>query len=245
MMISATAIGFIHLYFDAVVPRADLELVAVAPAQADRDRERQVEPDHRDRGDGVERQRHRRAVDVDLDQRRQGQERAARRRPAMTALAGTRLAVSFDQCSEPGMAPSRLNAKVIREAEVMHDVAQKNCADAEMNSTNVAQFVPSDADEDRRPRPRRPARCPAGRRRRSGSRTPRTAAGRSRRAPSRRSSARCPWPPPWTPTAVSSDRWARGVEAGDRVLRQQEAERHDREPEREACSCCRRRSRSC
>ena len=33
------------------------------------------------------------------------------------------------------MAPSRLNAKVIRDAEVMHEVAQKNCADAEMNST--------------------------------------------------------------------------------------------------------------
>ncbi len=27
----------------------------------------------------------------------------------------------------------------------MHDVAQKNCADAEMNSTNVAQLVPRDS----------------------------------------------------------------------------------------------------
>ena len=43
------------------------------------------------------------------------------------------------------MAPSRLKAKVIREAEVMHDVAQKNCADAEMNSTRVAQFSPRDS----------------------------------------------------------------------------------------------------
>ena len=46
---------------------------------------------------------------------------------------------------EPGIAPSRLNANVIREAEVMHEVAQKNWADAEMNSTNVAQLVPRDS----------------------------------------------------------------------------------------------------
>ena len=43
------------------------------------------------------------------------------------------------------MAPSRLKAKVIRDADVMHEVAQKNCADAEMNSTRVAQSCPSDA----------------------------------------------------------------------------------------------------
>ena len=43
------------------------------------------------------------------------------------------------------MAPSRLNAKVIREAEVMHEVAQKNCAEAEMNSTRPAQLEPSDS----------------------------------------------------------------------------------------------------
>ena len=76
------------LVLRAVVPRADLELVAVPPAQADRDRERQVEADHRDRGDRVERQRDRRAVDVDLDQRRQGQDRAGHRRRSITALAG-------------------------------------------------------------------------------------------------------------------------------------------------------------
>ena len=56
-----------------------------------------------------------------------------------TALAGTRAAVSFDQIADPGTAPSRLNAKVIREAEVRQEVAQKNCAEAEMNSTSVAQ----------------------------------------------------------------------------------------------------------
>src|SRR4249919_3549980 len=61
-----------------------------------------------------------------------------------TALAGTRLAVSFDHSCEPGIAPSRLKAKVIRDAEVMHDVAQNTCADAEMNSTNAAQLLPSD-----------------------------------------------------------------------------------------------------
>ena len=68
----------------------------------------------------------------------------------ITALAGTRLGVSFFRVSDPGMAPSRLNAKVIREAEVMQDVAQKNCADAEMKSTNVAQSLPKGLDEDRR-----------------------------------------------------------------------------------------------
>ena len=55
------------------------------------------------------------------------------------------MGVSFFRVSEPGMAPSRLKAKVIREAEVMQDVAQKNCADAEMNSTRVAQSSPRDS----------------------------------------------------------------------------------------------------
>ena len=62
------------------------------------------------------------------------------------------------------MAPSRLNANVIREAEVRHDVAQKNCAEAEMNSTSVAQFVPRAPDEDRSHAPGRPTAlsgCPS------------------------------------------------------------------------------------
>ena len=63
----------------------------------------------------------------------------------MTALAGTRFDVSFTQVAEPGIAPSRLKANVIRDAEVMHEVAQNTWADAEMNSTSVAQFVPSDS----------------------------------------------------------------------------------------------------
>src|SRR5262245_56174457 len=58
-----------------------------------------------------------------------------------TALAGTLAAVSLDQSWWPGTARSRLNANVIRDAEVKQDVAQKNCADAEMKSTNVAQFL--------------------------------------------------------------------------------------------------------
>src|SRR5262245_17021232 len=59
-----------------------------------------------------------------------------------TALAGTRLGVSADQRFDPGTAPSRLNANVIRDADVMQEVAQKNCADAEMNSTSAPQLVP-------------------------------------------------------------------------------------------------------
>ena len=64
---------------------------------------------------------------------------------SITALAGTRLAVSLDHFAEPGIAPSRLNAKVIRDAEVMHEVAQNTWADAEMKSTNAAQLVPRDS----------------------------------------------------------------------------------------------------
>jgi hypothetical protein len=61
-----------------------------------------------------------------------------------TALAGTRFEVSFDHRAEPGIAPSRLKAKVIRDAEVMHDVAQNTYAEAEMNNTKAAQWLPID-----------------------------------------------------------------------------------------------------
>ena len=54
---------------------------------------------------------------------------AAQTATNITALAGTRVAVSFFSVSDPGMAPSRVKAKVIRDAEVMHEVAQKNCAE--------------------------------------------------------------------------------------------------------------------
>jgi hypothetical protein len=63
----------------------------------------------------------------------------------MTAFAGTRFALNLDQICEPGIPRSRLNANVIRDDEVRQDVAQKNCADAEMNSTRVAQSWPSAA----------------------------------------------------------------------------------------------------
>src|SRR3954466_2731490 len=55
----------------------------------------------------------------------------------MTALAGTRAAFNEDQSRWPGTARSRLNANAMRDAEVRQEVAQKNCADAEMNSTSV------------------------------------------------------------------------------------------------------------
>ena len=75
MTISATAIGFIHLYFDPLFQLPGLEVVAVAPAQVDRDREREVEPDDRDRRHRVEGdrddQRRVGGADVDLDQGRQ------------------------------------------------------------------------------------------------------------------------------------------------------------------------------
>ena len=61
-----------------------------------------------------------------------------------TALAGTRALLSVDQIFDPGMAPSRLKANAILDADVRHDVAQKNWAEAEMNKTVVAQFVPSE-----------------------------------------------------------------------------------------------------
>jgi hypothetical protein len=61
-----------------------------------------------------------------------------------TAFAGTLWLVSLRQMADPGIAPSRLNANVMREAEVMHEVAQKNCPAAEMSSTVPPQWVPID-----------------------------------------------------------------------------------------------------
>ena len=68
---------------------------------------------------------------------------AADHRDAEDRVRGHPLRGQHDQIAEPGTARSRLNANVIRDAEVRHDVAQKNCADAEMNSTTVAQSCPS------------------------------------------------------------------------------------------------------
>ena len=64
---------------------------------------------------------------------------------SITAFAGTRFAVSVCQVCEPGIAPSRLNAKVIRDAEVMQDVAQKTCADGRDEQHEASpSSVPSD-----------------------------------------------------------------------------------------------------
>ncbi len=63
---------------------------------------------------------------------------------SITAFAGTRFDVRARHLAEPGIAPSRLNANVIRDADVMQEVAQKTCADAEMNSTSAAQLLPID-----------------------------------------------------------------------------------------------------
>ena len=59
----------------------------------------------------------------------------------MTALAGTLLALTFDQMADPGIAPSRLNAKVIREALVRQAVVQNSWPKAQMNITIVWDVV--------------------------------------------------------------------------------------------------------
>ena len=65
----------------------------------------------------------------------------------ITALAGVRLELTFDQILEPGTARSRLKANIIREVEVRQAVAQKSCAQAEMNSSVPAQLDPSAASK--------------------------------------------------------------------------------------------------
>ena len=62
----------------------------------------------------------------------------------MTALAGIRvLACTLESHDDPGIAPSRLNAKVIREALVRHAVVQKSCPAVEISSTRKCQPVGS------------------------------------------------------------------------------------------------------
>ena len=56
-----------------------------------------------------------------------------------TALAGTFAAVTFDQSFDPGIAPSRLNANVIRDALVRQAIVQKNCPAVEIASTVTCQ----------------------------------------------------------------------------------------------------------
>src|SRR4051812_8091960 len=61
---------------------------------------------------------------------------------SITALAGTRFALTFDQMAEPGIAPSRLNAKVIREALVRQATVQNSWPQAEMNTTIECDVLP-------------------------------------------------------------------------------------------------------
>ena len=66
---------------------------------------------------------------------------AATTATSITALAGTLAPDSVDHSRDPGMAPSRLNAKVIREALVMHEVVQKNWPTAEMSRIVPAHLL--------------------------------------------------------------------------------------------------------
>ena len=50
---------------------------------------------------------------------------AAQTATSITPFAGTLLPLSADQRFDPGIAPSRLKAYVMREAEVMHETVQK------------------------------------------------------------------------------------------------------------------------
>ena len=61
---------------------------------------------------------------------------------AMTAFTGTRLAETRRQIVEPGTAPSRENANIIRDAAVTEAVPQKNWATTAMSSKNSAQPSP-------------------------------------------------------------------------------------------------------
>src|SRR6476646_2833732 len=61
--------------------------------------------------------------------------RPASNATSITALTGTRLAFTLAQIAEPGIAPSRLKAKVIREALVRQATVQNSWPQAEMNTT--------------------------------------------------------------------------------------------------------------
>jgi len=59
----------------------------------------------------------------------------------VTLCVGTRCLLTSDHHRWPGTARSRLKANVIREADVRQDVAQKNCAEAEISRTMPAQLL--------------------------------------------------------------------------------------------------------
>ena len=111
----STATGFIHLYFLPSVHGPGLERVAHPPAQVDRDHVGDVEADHADRDDREERDRD--AVLVALERRDRDDQRERRRRRC-TALNGIRCWLTVLQSREPGIAPSRENAYIMREALV-------------------------------------------------------------------------------------------------------------------------------
>ena len=59
---------------------------------------------------------------------------------ANTAYTGTRCLETRRQSWWPGTAPSRENANIIREADVVDAVRQKNCATTQMASSASDQF---------------------------------------------------------------------------------------------------------
>src|SRR4051794_36379482 len=56
-----------------------------------------------------------------------------------TALAGTRLVLTFLHTRQPGIAPSREKAKHMREALVRHAAPQNSCPTVEMIRTSLTQ----------------------------------------------------------------------------------------------------------
>src|SRR3954465_8059771 len=67
---------------------------------------------------------------------------SAKTATAMTALNGIRLALTRLHRLEPGTAPSRLNAYIMREALVMQLMPQKNCPTTQMMRIVFTQAVP-------------------------------------------------------------------------------------------------------
>src|SRR3954466_15025417 len=61
---------------------------------------------------------------------------------AITALNGIRLSLTRLQSRQPGTAPSRLNAYILREALVMQLMPQNSWPQTAMISTNLTQPVP-------------------------------------------------------------------------------------------------------
>src|SRR5947209_15492607 len=64
---------------------------------------------------------------------------------AIAAMYGTRSPFSRRHSFHPGTAWSRENAYIIREADVIDDMPQKNCAPTQMKSRNSAPRVPRES----------------------------------------------------------------------------------------------------